>query len=124
MKNVKKSIMDMQDEPRQILAHSKLSEFLNPTHDKKTYHLLTALALGLTYVFTYLGSMYQNSIIYWTAFAAFIALSFPPFLLWNNYGLESLSKLGLWFTLVSVVFEAVWLYVLACGISTLFNKRK
>ncbi|MFH0971480.1 MAG: hypothetical protein V1835_02830 [Candidatus Micrarchaeota archaeon] len=117
-------MLDVAKDSAGIMKHSEISEFLRPTPEKRAYHLFSSILVGLSWVFTYLGALYQNHLLYWAAFIGFVVLSFPPFLLWNNYGLQSLSSLGFWFAVFSIFLEALWLYLLACTLSLWLKKGR
>lgn len=108
----------------QVIEHSKLADFLSPTKQKRAYLLLFALFLGVAFSFIYVGGAFGYDLVYWAAYWLLIALSFPSFLLWQGYGLESLSKLGVPFYIFTIIVQTIWLYIISCSLALIIRWKK
>lgn len=111
-------------EAAEIIRRSKISEFLSPSLRKKALHLFWAIVLGISYSFAYFGTLYNNHLLFWLSFLLFISLSFPSFLLLQGYIAEPFARKETWFFALSILLEALWLYLLACTASSLLGKKR
>ncbi len=105
-----------------ISQNLDLEGFLSPTSEKKSFHLLLSILLGISFLLIYSAAQMENIALYWISFSSFILLSFPAFLLWQGYGIQALSNEGIPFAVFSVLLETIWLYLLACAFALMLKK--